>query len=307
MKTHQKASITGIFLFYIILLYTQALAQTPLKKKQYLYYQDLTYTIKEGDTFSDLAVSFKVGYQALVLANPRVDPWVPPPGTKILIPKRILIPPEFILPKERYILINLPEMRLYYFERGNFEVFPIGIGDEGKLTPTGKYLIVRKKEKPTWYPPESIRKEEPELPEVVPPGPENPMGDFALYLDKGLYAIHGTNKPYSIGRRTTHGCFRLYPDHIEYLYQKIPLKTPVYVVYEPYKIAIEGKSIYIQAFPDIEKKIPNPLPYLLQKLDKLTPENFTYKIDLLKLDKILESPDGLVHKIGVIKIKASSF
>ncbi len=297
----------GIFLFYIILLHSQALALTPLKKNKFIYLEDFSYIIKEEDTLTDLAVTFKVGYQALLLANPGVDPWVPDPGTKIIIPKKILIPPEFILNQNRYIIINLPEMRLYYFERGKFKVFPIGVGDEGKLTPAGKYLIVRKKEKPTWYPPESIRAEDPTLPEVVPPGPENPMGDYALYLDRGLYAIHGTNKPYSIGRRTTHGCFRLYPEDIEYVYKKVPLKTPVYVIYEPYKVAIEGKSIYLQAFPDIENKIKNPLPYILQKIEALISKDFTYKIDLLKLDKILENPDGLVHKIGTVKRKASSF
>lgn len=248
-----------------------------------------------------------MGYQALLLANPGVDPWVPKPGTQIIIPKKILISPEFILNQDRYIIINLPEMRLYHFERGKFQVFPIGVGDKEKLAPTGKYLIIRKKEKPTWYPPKSIREEDPSLPEIVPPGPDNPMGDYALYLDRKLYAIHGTNRPYSIGRRTTHGCFRLYPEDIEYIFKKVPLKTPVYVIYEPYKIAIEKDFIYIQAFPDIENKIKNPLLQILQKIEALIPKNFNYKIDLLKLDKILENPDGLVHQIGVIKSKASSF
>lgn len=256
---------------------------------------------------TDLAVNFKVGYQALVLANPGIDPWVPEPGTKILIPKRVLIPPEFLLNKKRYIIINLPEMRLYYFEKRRFQVFPIGVGDEGKLTPVGTYFIARKKEKPFWYPPESIRAEDPTLPEVVPPGPENPMGDYALYLDRGLYAIHGTNKPYSIGRRTTHGCFRLYPEDIEWLYKRTPLKTSVYVIYEPYKIALEGNSLYLQAFPDIDNQIKHPFPYIIQKIEKLIPKGFTYQLNLLKLDKILENPDGLVHKIGELKKRPSSF
>jgi len=265
-----------------------------------IYFEDEFYVIKKGDTFTDLAVEFKVGYQHLVLANPGVDPWVPEVGKKILIPRKIVLPREFLLNKPIYILINLPEMRLYYFERGTLWVFPIGIGDEGKLPPTGLYRIIRKKEKPYWYPTENIRREEPDLPEVVPPGPDNPMGEYALYLDKGLYAIHGTNKPYSIGRRTTHGCFRLYPDDIEWLFKRVPVKTEVYVVYEPYKLALEKGKIYLQAFLDLEKKIPSPLPYILNKLDKLTPPNTTYRIDLLKLDKVLENPDGLVHEIGKI-------
>lgn len=307
MKAHKINPLLAIFLFYIILLYSQALALTPILKNQSIYFQDEFYTIKEGDTLTDLAVAFKIGYQALVLANPGVDPWVPKPGTKILLPKRLLLPPEFILNQKRYLLINLPEMRLYYFEKGKFQTFPIGIGDEGNLTPQGKYFILRKKEKPFWYPPPSIRKEDPSLPEVVPPGPENPMGEYALYFDRGLYAIHGTNKPYSVGRRTTHGCFRLYPEHIEFLFRKVPLKTEVYVVYEPFKLALEGSFIYLQAFPDLEGKIRSPFSYVIQKIERLIPEGFTYQIDLLKLDKILEKPDGLVHKIGKIKKKDASF
>ncbi|MGC9109293.1 MAG: L,D-transpeptidase family protein [Caldimicrobium sp.] len=301
MKPHKLASYLGIFLFYIILLYSQALAFTLLKKDKFIYFQDEFYTIKDNDTLTDLAVKFKVGYEALLLANPGVDPWVPTPGTKIIIPKKILLPSDFILNKKTYILINLPEMRLYYFDRGNFMTFPIGIGDEGRLPPLGGYYIARKKEKPFWFPPPSIRAEDPDLPEIVPPGPDNPMGEYALYLDRGLYAIHGTNKPYSIGRRTTHGCIRLYPEDIKFLYNQVSLKTPVYVIYEPYKVALEGNYLYLQAFPDIEKRIKNPFPYIIKKIEKLIPEGFTYRIDLLAVDKILENPDGLVHKIGILK------
>jgi len=301
MKTHRLASFWAIFLFYTILLHSQAHPFTLLQKGRALYFKDEAYQIKKGDTFTDLAVTFKVGYAALVLANPGVDPWVPEAGTRIVIPKRLLLPQEFLLNLPTYILINLPEMRLYYFEKGAFKVFPVGIGDEGKLTPTGNYQIMRKKERPYWYPTENIRREEPDLPKVVPPGPENPMGEYALYLDKGLFAIHGTNKPYSIGRRTTHGCFRLYPEEIEWLFKRVPQKTQVFVVYEPYKLALEGGKIYLQAYPDIEKRISNPLPYLLSRLDKMVPQGLTYQIDLLKLDQILANPDGLVHQIGKIK------
>jgi len=128
------------------------------------------------------------------------------------------------------------------------------------------------------------------------------MGDYALYLSKGLYAIHGTNKVYSIGRRTTHGCIRLYPEDIKFLFENVPVGTLVKIIYEPYKIAIEGKSIYLQAYPDIENFIKNPLPYIIQKLDKLTErKNLSYKINLKILERVLKNPDGLIHKIGEIK------
>ncbi|MDM7202837.1 MAG: L,D-transpeptidase family protein [Thermodesulfobacteriaceae bacterium] len=302
MITHKLSLLALYLLFYITFLYSQAFGFTPLEKNRYIFFKNKHYQIKKGDTLIDLAVSFKLGYQHLVWANPKLDPWVPEEGATIVLPYQILIPEEFLHPESEYLLINLPEMRLYYFRNKSFKVFPIGIGDEGKLPPLGKYLIVRKKEKPFWYPTPSIQAEEPDLPLVVPPGPDNPMGEYALYLDRGFYAIHGTNKAESIGRRTTHGCFRLYPEDIKTLFHLVPTKTPVYLVYEPYKIALTDKKIYLQAFPDLEKKIKNPFLYLIKKLDALTgTKGVNYQINLIKLEKILANPDGLVHHIGEIK------
>jgi len=290
-----------IFLFYLTFLFSQGFGFTSLQPQKAIYFQNRTYKLKEGDTLVDLAVTFKIGYQALILANSDVDPWVPTPGREILLPYQILLPSDYIPKKNPFLLINLPEMRLYYFQQGKFLTFPVGIGDKGKLPPEGLYYIKRKQKRPFWYPTDSIRAEEPDLPKVVPPGPDNPMGEYALYLNRGLYAIHGTNKPHSIGRRTTHGCFRLYPEHIEYLYTIVPLKTPVLVIYDPYKLAIEGNKIYLQAFPDLEKRISNPLKHILQKLDLMTKDlRASYQINLLLLDQILEKPDGLVYHIGKI-------
>jgi L,D-transpeptidase ErfK/SrfK len=307
MTAHKFFPSTLIFLFYLLLSSFQALAASllqsiPIIPDKHIYLKNQTYTIKEGDTLVDLAVTFEVGYQHLVLANPGVDPWLPKTNQTIIIPYQVLVPQEFILKsQEPYILVNLPEMRLYFFNPPFMFIAPIGIGDEGKLPPLDIYFIKRKKEKPYWYPPPSIKAEDPDLPDVVPPGPENPMGEYALYLSKGLYAIHGTNKIYSIGRRSTHGCIRMYPQHIKFLYETVPIGTKVFIVYEPYKIAVEKNKIYLQAFPDIENKIKNPLVYILKKLDQLLGEK-DYKIDLLKLEKQFENPDGLVHQIGEVKI-----
>lgn len=268
---------------------------------KYIYLQNKTYLIQANDTLVDLAVRFRVGYQHLVMANPKVDPWLPKESQVILIPYQILIPKEFIKPKKiQYIFINLPEMRLYYFNYPWVFVAPIGIGTEGKLPPLGNYTIINKKEKPFWYPPPSIRAEDPTLPPIVPPGPDNPLGDYALYLSKGLYALHGTNKIYSIGRRTTHGCIRLYPDHIKFLFDEVPMGTQVEMIYEPYKLAVEGKEIYLQAFPDIENLISNPFLHVLKKVETLLKDK-DFVINLLLLEEILKNPDGLVHKIGEVK------
>lgn len=294
-------------LFYITLSYCQVNtsnsvpAFTFLIPGKFIYYENLTYTLKPKDTLVDLAVIFKVGYSHLVLANPDIDPWIPPVGEKIIIPKQILIPEEFISSFTNLIIINLPEMRLYYLKEKTFFTAPVGIGEEGNLPPLGIYTIIKKQERPTWYPPPSIRSEDPTLPEIIPPGPDNPLGDYALYLSRGLYAIHGTNKVYSIGRRTTHGCIRLYPEDIKFLFDNTPIGTLVKIVYEPYKIAIENDEIFIQVFPDIENLINSPLSYIIKKIDFITEKkNLKYQIDLIFLEKVLEKKDGLIYKIGKI-------
>ncbi len=304
MKFHKILFKVLIALFYITLFTCQVKAffYIHIIPHKFIYLKNKTYTIKKEDTLVDLAVTFGIGYNNLVLANPEVDPWIPKPKKKIIIPYQVLIPQEFskYFHSKSYIIINLPEMRLYYFKSSELFIFPIGVGDVGKLPDLGIYKIIRKKKDPSWYPPPSIKAEDPDLPDVVPPGPDNPMGKYALYLSRGLYAIHGTNKIYSIGRRSTHGCIRLYPKDIEFLYNNVPVGTTVEIIYEPYKVAVENKKIYIQAYKDIEKKIKYPALYIIEKLDKLTKKH-NYQINLLKLEKILENPNGLIYEIGKIK------
>ncbi len=264
-----------------------------------MYFGNKEYELKEKDTLVDLAVAFKVGYMHLVWANPGIDPWVPVPGQKLIIPYQVIIPQDFLYPEGTYIVINLPEMRLYFFNGRKLYVFPVGIADEGKPLPLGTYTIVKKMEKPTWYPPPSILAEDPTLPKVVHPGPDNPLGDYALYLDRGSYLIHGTNKEESVGRRTTHGCFRLYKEHIAFLYQNVPLKTKVFIVYEPFKVAIEKRKIFVQIFPDLESRIKNPFLHLFNKISALSElMGADFRINLLVLEEALKKQDGLVYEVG---------
>lgn len=301
-KFHQFFPPALFLIFYLSLAVSQGKAELLSARfipNKVIYFEDRTYTLRDNETLVELAVRFQVGYQSLLLANPGVDPWIPKANTEIIIPHRVLVPPYYYYPHPHYLVINLPEMRLYYFRNGFLSVFPIGIGVSGKLPPEGKYFIKAKKKRPTWYPTESIRAEDPALPKVVPPGPENPLGEYALYLDRGLYAIHGTNRPPSVGRRTTHGCFRLYDAHIEFLFNSVPLRTPVYIIYDPYKIGIQEGKIYLQPFPDVEARISNPLKYILNRLDTLfAKEGKDYQIDLLKLDRALELLDGRIYEIG---------
>jgi L,D-transpeptidase ErfK/SrfK len=205
-----------------------------------------SYRTKETDTFVDLARRFDGGSVALMAANPGVDPWLP--GKHVLV-----LPTAHLLPDapHRGIVINVGEMRLYYFEERSptVESFPIGIGQEAHDTPMGTTRVVKKRIHPTWIPTPSIRAERPELPAAIPPGPDNPLGDYALYLGWDSYTVHGTNKPAGVGRRVSHGCIRLYPEDIAALYPRVDVGTPVTVVAQPAKAGWVGKQLFLEVHP----------------------------------------------------------
>lgn len=208
------------------------------------------------DTFSDIARLNDLGYAELAESNPDVDPWLPGEGTTIVLPTRFILPAG---PREG-IVINLAELRLYYYPKGEDRVIthPLGIGREGWSTPTGRARITRKQHKPTWRPPKSILKEHAEngdpLPTVVKPGPDNPLGEHALYLSMSNYLIHGTNKPYGVGMRVSHGCIRLYPEDIASLFEQVPVNTPVRIVNTPYKAGWEDGRLYVEAHPPLSEQ-----------------------------------------------------
>ena len=207
----------------------------------------LRYPARDEDTLIRLPRRFNLGYTELRAANPFVDPWLPGAGTEILIPAAHIVPDA----AKKGLVLNLGDQRLYHFKPDGKTVvsFPVGIGREGWSTPIGRTKVVRKQEKPTWYVPKSIRAERPYLPAVVPPGPANPLGSHALYLGWNSYLLHGTNKPYGIGRRASHGCVRLYPEHIARLFREIPIGTPVTVVDQPVKIAWANGELMLEAHP----------------------------------------------------------
>lgn len=205
------------------------------------------------DTFVHIARDYNLGYVEMRAANPGVDPWLPGEGTDLILPTRHIFPEA---PRQG-IVINLPEMRLYAFVNGDNppDTYPIGIGREGLDTPEGTTKIVRKRAGPEWRPTPRMRQEKPELPAVVEPGPENPLGTHALYLGWPQYAIHGTNRPFGIGRRISSGCIRLYPESITKLFEKVPVGTPVTVVDQPIKAAWIDDKLYIEAHPTISQSI----------------------------------------------------
>ncbi|MEM6781535.1 MAG: L,D-transpeptidase family protein, partial [Pseudomonadota bacterium] len=186
------------------------------------------------DTLVHLARWNDLGFVEMMAANPELDPWIPGAGAKVILPKQHLLPDA----PRKGIVINLPEMHLFFFpEDGSAPtVHSIGIGREGLNTPIGKTTVTRKKAGPTWRPTARMREEDPSLPAVVPPGPENPLGTHALYLGFPQYLIHGTNKPYGIGRRISSGCIRMYPETIRELFDRVPVGTPVNIVDQPIKV-----------------------------------------------------------------------
>lgn len=220
-----------------------------------------TYQVRPDETLHDIAIAHDLGFLELRAANPNVDPWLPKPGSTIILPT------EHLLPKrpDEGILVNLAAMRLFVFQNGAVvATHPIGIGREGRETPLGTTTIVRKKADPTWYPPASIRAEKPDLPKVVPPGPDNPLGRHALYLGWPAYLLHGTNNVYGIGRRVSAGCLRMYPLDVERLFDSIPVGTRVEVLQQRVIAEVRNGRLYVEAHPTGEGwdalEIGEPLP-----------------------------------------------
>ena len=215
---------------------------------------------KYEDTFGDLGRRYGIGYEEIVSANPGIDPWLPGTGTRVVIPTRFIIPDA---PREG-IVINLPEHRLYYFptpKKGQQPVvvtYPISVGKMDWTTPLGHTRIVDKRVKPAWHPPESVREEHERdgrpLPKVVPPGPDNPLGDYAMRLGipGGAYLIHGTNRPIAVGMPVTHGCIRMFPEDIEALFPSVPVGTPVVILHQPNKAGWLGPVLYVEVHPPLE-------------------------------------------------------
>jgi L,D-transpeptidase ErfK/SrfK len=204
-----------------------------------------TTTTRYEDTLIHLARKYGVGFVEIRSANPGVDPWLPGSGTKITIPTWHILPDA----PHKGVVINLSEMRLYYYQNPGEApaTYAIGIGRAGLTTPLGTTTVARKTVDPIWVPTDRMRREDPKLPAVVPPGPENPMGTHAMYLGWNSYAIHGTDKPYSIGRRLSSGCIRMYPEDILTLYNNLPQGSMVTVVDQPIKVGWIDNKFYIEA------------------------------------------------------------
>ena len=214
---------------------------------------------RQEDTLADIARTFKLGHEEMRLANPDIDFWLPGAGTEVVLPTRYILPRA----ERKGIVLNVPEMRLYFFpgagpgEDPEVITYPISIGRMDWSTPLGRHRITAKIRDPSWTPPASIRQEaeaagEP-LPKFIPAGPDNPLGAFALRLDLPSYLIHGTNRPYGVGMRVTHGCIRMYPEDIERLFPEVQVGTGVNIVNQPVKVGWLGDTLFMEVHPPLEE------------------------------------------------------
>jgi len=215
-----------------------------------------TYVSRE-ETLIDVARRYQLGYNMIRSANPDIDAWLPDDGSEVLLPFHVILPSV----SRQGIVINTAEMRLYFYhidEQKNktVTVYPISVGRRDWATPLTETRVTMRVERPFWYPPESIREEHAArgdlLPTIIPAGPDNPLGDYLLALDIPSYFIHGTNKLFGIGMQVTHGCIRMYPDHIEELYNLVPINTPVSIVNQPYKVGWKNGRIYLEVHQPLE-------------------------------------------------------
>lgn len=213
---------------------------------------EITYYLTTGEeTLLDVARARNLGVPEISAVNPGIDPWVPAAERLLTLPTAFLLPEA----PRTGIVINLGELRLFYFppKDGPVQSFAIGVGREGFNTPIGETRIVRKQEQPTWYPTESTLRDKPWVGKVVPPGPDNPLGLHALYLGWPTYLIHGTNKPYGVGRRVSRGCIRMYPEGVERLFGEAKAGTKVTMVNQPVKLGWHEGELYLEVQPDLDQ------------------------------------------------------
>jgi L,D-transpeptidase ErfK/SrfK len=220
------------------------------------------YKIGSKETMLDIARKHGLGYNDVDLLFPRMDAWIPPTGKKIFIPSLWVLPPS----QHQQMVINIPELRLYYFEKATSTVqtYPIGIGDEGWESPLGTFFINDKRTNPTWYIPASLQEKYGMA--QMPPGPENPLGDFIMKFSAGAYGVHGTAMPWGVGRLVSHGCIRCYPEHIKILFPQVPTGTKLEIIYEPIKFGQKNGQVFVEAHPDVYRKIPDYTQYALNRL-----------------------------------------
>lgn len=230
---------------------------------------------RRDETLLDIARTHDLGQNEILLANPAVDRWLPEEGAMVKLPNRFVLPAA----ERRGLVLNLPEMRLYYFPEPKpgavpmVITHPVSVGRMDWETPLGTTKILSKKLDPSWTPPQSLKEEALAdgriLPDVVPAGPDNPLGRYAMRLGIPGYLIHSTNKPYGVGMRVTHGCVRMYPEDIAALFDEIPTGTPVQIVNQPIKLGWLAGSLFLELHPPLDEDLEKYDDFMQRVLDAI--------------------------------------
>jgi len=263
--------------------------------------------LEKGDTLPDIARHFGLGINAISSANPKVDVWAPKAGDRVILPLSFVLPDS----PRKGIVVNLATMRLFQYKGDgkslSVATYPVGVGAEDRPTPTGPTRIVRKVARPTWHVPASIaerhRQKGDILPAQIPPGPDNPLGEYALYLSKTGYLVHGTNKPASVGLQATNGCMRLYPENIKMLFNDTPVNTPVAIVNQPYLIGQRNGTLYMEAHTPLENSSPDELRKTYEKLRSIENKS-ARKLDWIKIKKV--QTEALGYPVPIFEMKQGS-
>lgn len=263
-----------------------------------LYGQSEKDLVQPNETVLDVAYRHRLGFDSVARLNPKVKVWIPDPGTVLELPT------EYILPTapRKGLVINVPEMRLYDYTRGGApDLYAIAIGDEMDPSLIGEFRVGAKRRNPAWTVPATIRKEKPELPAVVPPGEDNPLGDHWMTIGNTTYGIHGTNNPWSIGRMATHGCIRLYDDQLASLYERVPSGTPIRLVYQSVKLGTKDDGIYVEAHPDIYGREPGRAEQALMALQDM---GLAPMVDIRRVREAVKAARGVPVRVGTLPAPA---
>ncbi len=299
-------TLRSAWLFAVLTLvgFNAGAAEYALPKEHDVIGEVQRISARHEDTFVALARRHGVGFEELKLANPGVDAWLPGEGTEVMIPTRFVLPRA---PREG-IVVNVAELRLYYFpkdEPNKVYTYPISIGRMDWSTPLGRTSIVAKAENPSWYPPESIRQEHAArgdfLPTVVPPGPNNPLGNHSLRLGLPGYLIHGTNRPSGVGMRVTHGCIRMFPEDVEAMFRKVPVGTSVRIVNQPFKLGrTETGELVLEVHPPLAEELEAgmwTLTDLTREIVAVTDEG-DVQVDWDAAENVLSHPLGVPFPVS---------
>jgi len=260
---------------------------------------------RHQDTLLDIARHYDVGYNEIRAANPGVDPWLPGAGTHVVVPTWYILPPKPWVG----IIIDIPARRLFYFPAGQQVVytFPIGIFRPNWPDPLGTTRIIAKVKNPSWTVPKNIQEEhvkagEP-IPAYFPPGPDNPMGELALETGWSQIFIHGTNKPWGVGMRVSHGCFHVYPENEVQLFKMVKVGTPVRSIDEPYLVGTNGDNrLYLQSFEPIEA-YKNPLSPQQRAVNAISAyqsaQHTQFVVDWQRVIDLVQKPNTIPTPIDV--------